>query len=604
MHVSEYLASRLHRAAVELSHLPRALRLAWQAAPGWTLAWTLFLLIQGFLPVATVYLTRPVVNGLVAAVRSGGDWQPILAPAAAMGVVLLLTELLSGAIHWVRTAQADLVQDHVRSLIHRKSVEVDLAFYESPEFYDHLHRARAEADYRPTVLLETLGGLLQNGITLVAMLAVLARYGVWLPVALLASTLPALAVVLRYAARHYQFRLRTTPVERRTGYYDWLLTAGEAAPEVRLFALGDYFKAAYLSLRKRVREERLELARGQGLAELGSGAVALAATASAFVWMIARTLRGTLSLGDLALFYQAFQQGLRLARTLLDNAGQLYGNSLFLGNFFDFLELKPIVVSPAEPAAVPAQLSEGIRFTGVTFRYPDTRHVALRDFSLSIPAGRLIAIVGPNGAGKSTLVKLLCRFYDPEAGSITLDGVDLRRFSVDELRERISVFFQQPVRYNTTVRENIALGNLASPPTDASVEAAAKAAGADAFIQDLPKGYGSLLGHLFEKGTELSVGEWQRVALARAFLRESPIVLLDEPTSAMDPWAEAEWLKRFRSFAQGRTAIIITHRFTTARLADHIHVMEQGQIVESGSHHELIERDGRYAAGWAARNIV
>jgi ATP-binding cassette, subfamily B, bacterial len=604
MHVSEYLASRLRRAAVQISHLPRALRLVWQAAPGWTLAWTLFLLIQGFLPVAIVYLTRPVVNGLVAAVRAGGDWRPILAPAAAMGVVLLLTELLSGAIHWVRTAQAELVQDHVSSLIHRKSVEVDLAFYESPDFYDHLHRARAEADYRPSALLETLGGLLQNGVTLVAMLVVLARYGVWLPVALLASTLPALAVVLRYAARHYQFRMRATPVERRIWYYDWLLTSGEAAPEIRLFALGAYFKAAFLGLRKQVREERLELARGQGLAELASGAAALAVAASAFVWMIARTLRGSLSLGDLALFYQAFQQGLRLARTLLENVGQLYQNSLFLGNFFEFSELKPTVVSPAKPAAVPVRLSEGIRFTGVTFRYPDTRRVALRDFSLSIPAGRLIALVGPNGAGKSTLVKLLCRFYDPEAGSITIDGVDLRCFSVEELRQRISVFFQQPVHYNTTVRENIALGNLASAPTDASVEAAAKAAGADAFIRDLPEGYGNLLGHWFEKGTELSVGEWQRVALARAFLRESPMILLDEPTSAMDPWAEAEWLNRFHSFAQGRTTLIITHRFTTARLADQIHVMEQGQIVESGSHHELIDQGGHYAAWWAAKNIV
>jgi len=597
------VARYFRRAGSALPYLFRTLRLISLAAPNWTAAWIALLLVQGFLPVAIVYLTRPLVNGITAAAASRAGWTPILWPATLIGAALLLAELLRSATQWIRTVQSELVQDHITSLIHDKSVAADLAFYESPEFYDHLHRARAEAGYRPIALLETLGNLLTNGVTLIAMLIVLAGFGVWLPVALLASTLPVLAVVLRDAVRQHEFRIRATPLERRAWYHDWLLTSGDAAPEVRLFALGDYFKSAYQGLRRQLRRKRFDLARHQGAAQLFAGVSALALTAAALVLMVSRTLAGLMSLGDLALFYQAFQQGLSLARSLLENVGQLYQNSLFLGNIFEFLALEPQVVSPEEPAATPACLREGIRFQGVTFRYPGAGNIALRDFNLTIPAGRLLAIMGPNGAGKSTLVKLLCRFYDPDSGSINIDGVDLRSFSVEELRRRITVLFQQPVRYNSTVRDNIRFGDLAGVPSDDAVRAAAVNAGAGAFIERLPDGYENLLGHWFEKGAELSVGEWQRVALARAFLRQAPVIVLDEPTSAMDPWAETDWLRRLRSLAKGRTAVLITHRFTTAMLADEIHVMEEGRLVESGSHPELIARGGRYAEWWATQNI-
>ena len=301
--------------------------------------------------------------------------------------------------------------------------------------------------------------------------------------------------------------------------------------------------------------------------------------------------------------YQAFQQGLRLARELLQNVGELYQNTLFLGNLFEFLALEPRVVSPRAPVPVPRQLQDGIRFQNVSFRYPDRQRLALQDFELVVPQGRVVAIVGPNGAGKSTLVKLLCRFYDPESGSITIDGVDLRNFAIDELRQQITVLFQEPVHYNASVQENIGLGDLSKISDAGLVRAAAEAAGADALIQRLPNGYENLLGHWFEKGVELSVGEWQRLALARAFMRQAPILILDEPTSAMDPWAEADWLRRFRDLAAGRTALLITHRFTTAMIADEIHVMEEGRLLESGSHKELIARGGRYAAWWSAQNL-
>jgi ATP-binding cassette subfamily B protein len=419
----------------------------------------------------------------------------------------------------------------------------------------------------------------------------------------LLSTIPVLVMVLHYAVKQHELRITTTPVERRIWYYDWLLTSGQTAPEVRLFVLGDYFEDAYRGLRKVLREKRIRLARDQGLAELAAGASTLAVTGAACVWMVFKTLRGQLSLGDLALLYQAFQQGLRLARELLQSVGELYQNTLFLGNLFEFLALEPRVVSPASPVPVPRRLHEGIRFQNISFRYPDSDRLALRDFELFVPQGGVVAIVGPNGAGKSTLVKLLCRFYDPEAGSITIDGTDLRDFGVDELRRQITVLFQEPVHYNASVRENIGLGDLTRTSENGLVQSAAEAAGAETFIRRLPNGYENLLGHWFEKGVELSVGEWQRLALARAFVRQAPILILDEPTSAMDPWAEADWLRRFRELAAGRTALLITHRFSTAMLADQIHVMEDGRVLESGSHQELLVRGGRYAAGWSAQNL-
>ena len=591
------------RAVSALPFVSRTLQLIWRAAPNWSAVWVLLLFLQGFLPLAIVYLTRPLVNGIAAAVARGGGWETILWPASLMAATLILTELLRGLSQWVRTVESELVQDQITSLIHDKSVEADLAFYESPEFYDHLHRARAEAGYRPIALLETLGGLLRNGITLAAMLVVVASYGLWVPLALMASTLPAFTAVLRNAVREHEFRSRATPLERRAWYNDWLMTTGEAASEVRLFALGDYLKSGYQNLREQLRRERFHLVRSENAAQLFAGVSALAVTGGAMVWMVSRTIAGMMSLGDLALFYQAFQQGLSLARALLENVGQLYQNSLFLGNLFEFLELQPNVISPKEPAAVPACLRSGIRFQGVTFRYPGNGKLALHDFNLTIRAGGLVAIVGANGAGKSTLVKLLCRFYDPDSGSITMDGVDLRSLSVEELRRRISVLFQQPVHYNATVRDNIRFGDLVHDPSFDGIRKAATNAGAEQFIQRLPAGYDNMLGYWFEKGAELSVGEWQRVALARAFLREAPIILLDEPTSAMDPWAEADWLRRFRALAAGRTAILITHRFTTAMLADEIHVMEDGRILESGSHAELIARGGRYAEWGAMQNL-
>ncbi|HJY27857.1 MAG TPA: ABC transporter ATP-binding protein [Pyrinomonadaceae bacterium] len=590
------LSSKLRKALAQLPNLPRALALVWQVARPWTTAWIVLLIVQGLLPAAIVYLTKLVVDGVVAA-----DVRHVLTRLLLLGGLLLLMEVVRNAINWVRTVQAELLQDHITSLIHEKSVNADLAFYELSDYYDHLHRARAEARYRPVALLGNLGALLQNSITLVAMGAILIPLGPWLALALVLSTLPAFCVVLHYALAEYQWRQRTTADERRAWYYDWIMTTAEAAAEIRLFGLGNHFQSIYKGLRGRLRGERLYLTRRQGLAELAASLIALLIVGAALGWMVWKALHGLVTLGELALIYAAFNQGQGLMRTLLENAGQLYGNSLFLGNLFEFLALQPVI---ADGQQRKDQVKVGIGFKGVSFSYPDASGRALDDFSMTIPKGKIVAIVGPNGAGKSTLLKLLCRFYDPDAGVIEIDSQDLKEIAVRDLRRMITVLFQQPFHYNTTVQENILYGDLNRQPSALEVNAAIEAAGAEEIVARLPQREQTLLGRWFAGGTELSVGEWQRIALARAFLRRAPIIILDEPTSALDPWAEADWLERFRKLATGRTSIIITHRFTTAMHADVIYVMDRGRIVESGSHRRLLEQSGLYAESWSRQMIL
>lgn len=596
--------AKVHKVKTRLSDLPRAFGLVWSAAHNWTLSWIILLVVQGLLPVATVYLTRLLVNSLVAAVGAGISWQTIqalLIPVALMAGVLLLTEFLRSAIEWVRTAQSELVQDYISTLVHEKSVAVDLAFYESSEYYDHLNRARSDASSRSLSLLENSCSLLQNSITLLAMAAILLPYGIWLPALLFLSTLPAFYVMLRLNRRHHQWWQRTTTDRRWLQYYELLLTNSSIAAELRLFNLGSYFQSAYRQLRRRLRSENLKLVQDQTLGRLGASASALGLSGIAVVWMARQVLLGIITLGDLALFYQAFNQGQNLIRSLLGNLGEIYKNSLFISDLFEFLGLESKVVSPPNPIPIPSAFKQGIHFERVTFRYPGSERAVLTDFNLTIPAGKIVAIVGDNGAGKSTLIKLLCRFYDPEAGVIKLDGIDLRDVSVEELRSLITVLFQFPIPYFVTAAQNIALGDLGAASSNVEIEAAARGAGVHETILRLPQGYDTLLGKWFPGGADLSGGEWQRLALARSFLRRAQIIILDEPTSAMDPWAEFDWLERFRTLANGRTALVITHRFTLAMRADIIHVMRNGEIVESGNHDELLSQGGLYAQSWTAQ---
>jgi ATP-binding cassette, subfamily B, bacterial len=598
---TNFLYPGIKRLSGSIPHLIRALRLAWNAAGGWTAAWVFLLLIQGLLPVAIVYLTRVLVDTLTGALGKGLAWanfQPVLAYAMLMAIVLVLTEVIQVSAEWIRTYQSELVQDHISALVQDKSVSLDLAFYEMPEFHDHLYRARSEASTRPLALLESSGNLLQNSITLFAMAAVLIPYGIWVPPALLISTIPAFYVVLRSSRRYYWWWKNTTADRRRVQYYDFILTESAFAPEMRLFQFSSHFQTAYRLLRRRLRGERLNLLKEQSLARLGAETFALVVSGGTLIWMLGQALRGLVTLGDIALFYQAFQRGQGLIRALVGNLGQIYTNSLYLGNLFEFLELKSKVVEPQPALPVPQGLESGISFRSVTFRYPGSDRPALKDLNLMIPAGKIVAIVGANGAGKTTLLKLICRFYDPDEGCIAWDSVDLRKLSLTELRSRITYMSQIPVTYQTTARENIILGSLQANPDMESIQSAVRSAGAEQIIARLPRKYDNILGKWFAEGTELSAGEWQRIAMSRAFLRKAQIIVLDEPTSMMDSWSENDWFERLRLFSAGRTAVLITHRLTIAMRTDFIFVMMNGVISESGTHQELLAAGGQYARSW------
>lgn len=388
---------------------------------------------------------------------------------------------------------------------------------------------------------------------------------------------------------------------RWSQYYDVVLTHVMSAAEVRLFDLGPHYQSAYQTLRRRLRTENLKLLREQSLAQLGSGLLGLLVAGGVMGWMVWQVLLGLATLGDLALFYQVFNRGRSLLQSVLGGVSQVYTNLLFLRNLFEFLEQRPQVCDPAPERQRPALLAREIRFRDISFSYPDSQQKALNNFNLTVPAGQLVAIVGANGAGKSSLLKLLCRLYDPQHGAIEFDGVDIRTMPLRELRDLITVLFQDPFPYHATAAQNIQMSNLAADTSQTEIESAAKAAGAHEVITRLPDGYNTLLGKAFTGGTELSGGEWQRLALARAFLRPAEIIVLDEPTSALDSWSEGDWFERFRRLANGRTAIIITHRFTIAKDADRIHVMDAGQIVESGSHEDLLAANGLYAQSWRSQ---
>ncbi len=585
--------------------IPRALGLVWEAASPWMLAWVGLLTIQGLLPGASVYLTKWVLDAASQAIGRGLAWsnvQIIAIPGGLMALILLLQQVARAATGWVQTAQSEHVEDHIQKRIHDQAGRLDLAFYESSSYYDTLHQASSKASGKSLEVLQQLGGILQNGITLITIAAILIPYGLWIPLVLIFSTVPALYVVVKHNREYHHWWERRTVDQRRARYYDMLLTYDFAAQEIRAFDLGDHFAKAYSDVREWLRGERIELEKNKSLATIGAGAAALTGMGAVMGYMVWRAMRGLATIGDLGLFYRSFREGQGLMRTLLQNAGKLYTNAMFLEHLFEFLSFESTIQNPEIPREEAPIPQEAITFENVSFRYPETENYVLETFNLTLPARKVTAIVGENGAGKTTLSKLLVRLYDPQEGRILIDGIDVREYRVQDLREQITTLFQQPMRYQATVAQNIALGNVRGEHSREALEKAACKALIHATIQDLPQGYDTQLGHWFEGGTDLSGGQWQRIALARAYYRDAPLVVLDEPTSTMDSWAENRWLQSFgRLVDEGRTALIITHRFTTAMHADTIHVMHDGEIIESGTHEALLDQDGRYAKSWRAQ---
>lgn len=577
----------------------RALRLVWDIVPGLTVGWTVLLVIQGFLPGATVYLTKLTIDSFLAGGEAGfANYERVVLLLILTGVTLLLTEMLQSVGDWVRTAQAEHFSDYLKNITFAKSAEVDLEFYESPAYHDLMEQARGESQSKPLALLESFGAVVQSSITLLAFTALLFAYGWMIPLLLVVGTLPSLLITFRFDRIYHNWWQKAATDRRWLMYFESMLTNGLAAAEMRLFNLSGRFRRRFMEMRGRLRGEKLAIIKRQFYGKLLANVFALGTFAFAIGWIALRIFYGLATVGDLAVFYQIFSRGQSLMRSFLGGVGRTLNNSLYLKNLFAYLDLRSHVVSPPDPLPVPSQIKHGIRFRSVTFRYPLEERAAIKDFDLFLPAGKVAAIVGVNGAGKSTLIKLLCRFYDVQKGTIEIDGIDIRRFDVAELRRSVSVLFQFPLQFHETVAESIRLGDTAATPAADRVETAARRAGAHDFITGLPNDYQTLLGKWFVSGCELSGGEWQRVALARAYFRQSQMIVLDEPTSFMDSWAEADWFDRFRSLAAGRTGLIITHRFSIAMRADLIYVIDGGRLIESGPHRELVAAAGFYAESW------
>ncbi|MDX2163486.1 MAG: ABC transporter ATP-binding protein [bacterium] len=585
--------------SIRQSH--RALGLVWTAAKRWTIAWAILLVIQSLLPVGIVALTRDSVNAVVELVRvnfASAAVGSALVPLALLAAAQIVSQLLVPISGWVRTVQGELVRDHISSLIHAQSLRLDLSYFEQAAFYDLMHRARSESRERPLILLESGGGLIRALLTTFGLAVLLIGYEWWLLPLLVVSALPALWTILDFSRKLNQWRQKSTLLERRAAYYDYMITDRYPAQEIRLFHLGGTLLAQYLDFRRQLREGRLAIIRSKTVRDMAVSVVGFGVTGGVLVWMSLRVVAGAATLGDLAGLYQIFVQVQGALSTLTTSAGGVYQSVLFLDDLFTFLDLQPRLTADQGTSAPPLQ--HALRFENVTFQYPGSDRYALRDFSMTIPAGKIIALVGENGEGKTTLMKLLSRFYDPSQGRILWDGADLRTFDPVTLRRQITMLFQQPFYYGESAFQNIAIGDIASNPTQSDVERAAALAAAHELILKLPQQYETILGKWFG-GEELSVGQWQRVALARAFLRQASLIILDEPTSAMDAWAEADWLSRLREAASGRTLLMITHRFTTAMQADVIYVIRDHQIIEQGTHAQLLSQGGRYAQSWYAQ---
>ncbi len=579
-------------------YIPRSLHLAWQVSVPMSMGITALTLISAALPLGVAYAGKHIIDAVVARLVSEAAWW-----VGAELLLIIVQSLVLRALFLLRSLLGAKLGLRVNVMILEKAQTLELRHFEDPEFYDQLTRARREASTTPvTMVTETLQ-LMQNLLTLCGYIGILVSYSGWMVCGLLLAALPATVSEMRFSNTAFRMRNWRSPDARKLNYVEYVLANDDHVKEVKIFGLSRMLLERYRSLGERFYGEDRDLAVRRSAWAYGLSLLATGAFYGCYLYMGLAAARGILTLGNLTLYVVAFRQGQQSFQSCLTAVGSMYEGNLYMSNLFSFLSISTVTHTKAEPTPdilPPLERSQGIVFENVGFRYPGREAWALREVSLKIPAGESLALVGQNGAGKSTFIKLLCRLYDPSEGRILLDGVDLRAWDPEILRGRMAVVFQDFNQYHFTFSENVAVGSVAHLEDQSRIGRAVNRGGAEEVLQGLAQGLQTPLGRWFNDGVELSGGQWQKVALARAFMREeADILVLDEPTAALDAEAEHRVFERFRTLTQGKTCILISHRFPTVRMADHIVVIEEGRILEQGSHDALVKAGGRYAALFA-----
>ncbi len=581
----------------------RTLGLVWKITPFWTSAKVVLVLIQGLLPLAALYLMKQIVDAVSDGIQGSDapDTSQLFFWISLAGGVALLIIICNSLSQIVAEAQNFYVTETMSDRIHEQSALLDLAHYENSAYHDTVHRAQAEAPTRPLAILNSMTQVAQSAVSVLGVGGLLLAYNAPLTLTLIVFAVPGALVRLVFARKNRDLQKKQTPGKRLAQFYHIFLTYEMPAKELKLFNLGEVFRQRYLKIKKALRSESVRILRQRTLADVLAQGIATVALFVCLALIARAALIGAITLGAMVMYYQAFQTGLSKLNSLMQSSATLFEHSLFLEYFYQFLNLKPGIVphEPVQKAPVPIQ--QGIRLENLSFSYYGRDEKAVSEVNIEIRPGQVIALVGANGSGKSTIAKLLGRLYDPSDGRITVDGIDLRNLKPADWRRNVSAVFQDYLRYPLTVKDNICLGDVERDASMEAIEEAAYASGAEPLIKRLRNGYDTMLGNAFHNGQELSGGEWQKIAVARAYFRRAQLVILDEPTSALDPLAEMELFNRFKQLVEGRSAVLISHRYSTVQMADYIYVLDQGKVIEKGTHAELLEMDAVYAQFYHAQ---